>query len=112
MDEIERKEVVLAVSFQNDVKNIFEYGEETFGINAAKTMVSDVYMRVWNLDLQYLLHPECNFLPTKSKRYRNIIIGSYLIIYRILPQRVEVLKAINSKMSTQKIKAARTIKPI
>jgi len=86
----ERKQVVLSADFQNDIKSVFEYGKETFGFNAAKTFVSEIYMLVWNLDYQYLMFPEVRFLSSnKSKKYRNIILGSYLIIYRIESERVE-----------------------
>jgi len=78
-----RKKVVLSTEFQNDIKAVFEYGEDTFGFNTAKTFVSEIYMHVWNLDGQYLMFPEVRFLSTKNKKYRNIILGSYLIIYRI-----------------------------
>jgi plasmid stabilization system protein ParE len=91
-----RKKVVLSIDFQADIKTVFEYGEETFGFNAAKTFVSEIYMLVWNLDYQYLMFPEVRFLSSKSKKYRNIILGSYLIIYRIEAERVEVLRIFHS----------------
>lgn len=42
----ERKQVVLSIEFQNDIKAVFEYGNETFGFNAAKTFVSEIYMLI------------------------------------------------------------------
>ncbi|MBW8324370.1 MAG: type II toxin-antitoxin system RelE/ParE family toxin [Prolixibacteraceae bacterium] len=92
----ERKQVVLSIEFQNDIKAVFEYGNETFGFNAAKTFVSEIYMLIWNLDYQYLMFPEVRFLSSKSKKYRNIILGSYLIIYRVEAERVEVLRIFHS----------------
>ncbi len=92
----ERKKVVISTEFQKDIKDVFGYGEETFGFNAAKTFVSEIYMHVWNLDYQYLMFPEVRFLTTKDKKYRNIILGSYLIIYRIETDRVEVLRIFHS----------------
>ena len=92
----ERKRVVLSTEFQNDIKVVFEYGKETFGFNAAKTFVSEIYMLVWNLDYQFLMFPEVRFLSSKSKKYRNIILGSYLIIYRIELEQVEVLRIFHS----------------
>jgi len=95
MAEIERKEVVLTTAAQ------------TFGLIAAKAFVAEVYMSIWGLDYQYNMHPECRFLTTKSKIYHNIIQGSYLIIYRITSERVEVLRVLNSRMSIKKIRGAR-----
>jgi toxin ParE1/3/4 len=104
MAEILAKEVVLTTLAQADIKAVFEYGAETFGFIAAKAFVAEVYMSIWGLDYQYNMHPECRFLPTKSKMYRNIIQGNYLIIYRITPKRVEVLRVFNSRVSIRKIR--------
>ena len=110
MAEILAKEVVLTTLTQADIKAIFEYGAETFGFIAAKAFVAEVYMSIWGLDYQYNIHPECRFLPTKSKMYRNIIQGNYLIIYRITPKRVEVLRVFNSRVSIRKIRTTRGAK--
>jgi len=108
-----RKKVVISAEFQNDVKAVFEYGEETFGYNAAKTFVSDIYMHVWNLDGQYLMFPEVRFLITRNNKYRNIILGSYLIIYRIEVERVEVLRVFHSSQCTpQNIATVKRIKTV
>ena len=110
MAEILAKEVVLTTLAQADIKAVFDYGAETFGFIAAKAFVAEVYMSIWGLDYQYNMHPECRFLPTKSKIYRNIIQGNYLIIYRITSNRVEVLRVFNSRVSIRKIRAARGAK--
>jgi len=107
-----RKKVVISTEFQSDIKTVFDYGEETFGFNAAKTFVSDIYMHVWNLDGQYLMFPEVRFLSTKNKKYRNIILGSYLIIYRIEAEWVEVLRIFHSSQITpQNLATIKRIKP-
>jgi plasmid stabilization system protein ParE len=93
-----------------DVKDIFEYGEITFGENAAINFYEDLKLIVKNLETHYLLHPECRHLETKSKLYRNIILGAYLIIYRIKPNRIEVLRAFHGSRSPKSIKSVRKIK--
>jgi toxin ParE1/3/4 len=110
MAEILAKEVVLTTLAQADIKSVFEYGAETFGFLAAKAFVAEVYMSIWGLDYQYNMHPVCRFLPSKSKIYRNIIQGNYLIIYRITSNRVEVLRVFNSRVSIRKIQTARRSK--
>ena len=110
MVEIEEKTVKVSKWFDIDIANIFKYGEETFGYTAAKIFIGEIYNRVWNLDSMYLSYPECRHIPTRSQMYRNIILGSYLIIYRITPKQIEVLKAISSRMSISKIRGARSIK--
>ncbi len=110
MAEILAKEIVLTSLAQTDIKAVFEYGAETFGFIAAKAFVAEVYMSIWGLDYQFNMYPECRFLPTKSKMYRNIIQGNYLIIYRITPRRVEVLRVFNSRVSIRKIRGVRGAK--
>ena len=110
MAEIKRKDVVVAKIAQSDIKAVFEYGADSFGFVAAKAFVSEVYMSIWNLDCQYLMHPECRFIPTRSKMYRNVIQGNYLIIYRITPKRIEVLRVLNSQVSIRKIRTAQRTK--
>jgi toxin ParE1/3/4 len=110
MDEIQRKEVRVSAQFDIDVISLYTFGEEMFGPIAAKSFISDIYWRIWSLDQLFLLHPECRFLTTKDKRYRNIIIGSYLIIYRITPNNVDVLRILHSHSSISKIKSSRQVK--
>jgi plasmid stabilization system protein ParE len=93
-----------------DVQDIFEYGEITFGVNAALNFYEDLKLMVQNLETHYLLHPECRHLETKTKLYRNIILGAYLIIYRIRPNRIEVLRAFHGSRSPKSIKNVRKIK--
>lgn len=110
MDEIERKEVRLSEQFNLDLSYLYTFGEEVFGSIAAKSFIADIYSRIWSLDKMYLLRSECRYLPTKEKRYRNIIIGSFLIIYRITDKRVEVLRILHSHSSIKRIKSSRQIK--
>lgn len=107
MVEKQRKEVVVSSHFDQDIIDVYEYGEELFGSTAAKSFIADIYSRIWSLDQMYLLHPECRHLATKDKRYRNIIIGSYLIIYKIERDTIAVLRILHAQVSIRKIKSAR-----
>jgi plasmid stabilization system protein ParE len=108
--EIGKKEVMRSKYYLLDVQDIFEYEEITFGENAAINFYEDLKLIVKNLETHYLLHPECRHLETKSKLYRNIILGAYLIIYRIKPNRIEVLRAFHGSRSPKSIKSVRKIK--
>ena len=102
--------VVKSEEYYKDIKDVFDYGAEVFGFSAADAFFEELIYRVECLTFQYEMHPECRFIATKSRMYRNIIIGSYFIIYRITPERIEVLKAISSRMSKSKIRSTRSIK--
>jgi len=109
MAERERKEVRVSIQFDSDIQDVYRYGVELFGEIAAKTFIADIYSRIWSLDVMFGLHPESRFLVTKNKRYRNVILGSFLIIYRINPGTVDVLRIIHSHSSIRKIRKTRKI---
>jgi len=111
MAEVESKAVRISEQFGLDIEFLYIYGEEVFGAIAAKSFIADIYSRIWSLDRMYLLHVECRHLPTKNKIYRNIILGSYLIIYRITDEYIEVLRILHSHSSIRRIKSSRQIKP-
>ena len=109
--EIRNKEVVTSYSFDNfDLIDIYEYGLAEFGEKLASAFISEIYKYIEKLETEYLLHPECRHLVTKTKIYRNIILGSYLIIYRIRTNRIEVLRALHGSHSPKNIKTIRKIK--
>ena len=107
--ETTKKEVVRSIFFYKDIQDIYEHGEATFGENAATFFYEELSLNVKKLEKLYLLHPECRHLETKSKKYRNIILGSYLIIYRITTNRIEVLRAFHGSRSPKKIQKAKKI---
>ncbi len=109
MVEIQRKEVKISNQFDLDIISLYTFGEEVFGAIAAKSFIADIYSRVWSLDTMYLLHLECRHLKKNDKSYRNIILGSYLIIYRITADRIEVLRILHSHSSIRKIRTSRRI---
>ena len=108
--EITKKEVVKSIYYYKDIQEIFEYGEATFGENAALAFFDEIFADVEKLKSNYLLHPECRHLKTKTQKYRNIILGSYLIIYRISKTRIEVLRAFHGSRSPKSIVKSKKIK--
>ena len=108
--EAKQKEVVRSSFYLYDIQDIFEYGEATFGEKAAIYFYQEIKSIVKRLETDYLLHPECRHLETKTKIYRNIILGSYLIIYRIRTNRIEVLRAFHGSHSPKILKTVKKIK--
>jgi toxin ParE1/3/4 len=109
--EIKNKRIVTSKIFDDiDIPSIFYYGMETFGIKLADKFIEEIYLRIDRLETEYLIHPECHHLETKTKIYRNIILGSYLIIYRIKPNRIEVLRAFHGSRSPKIIKQIKKVK--
>jgi toxin ParE1/3/4 len=92
------------------LEQIYLYGIETFAYAAATVFIEELIVKMESLSTGYLLHPQCRHLPTKSKMYRNVIFGSYLIIYRITPGEIEVLNVLHGSRSVSAIKASRKVK--
>lgn len=108
--EVRKKEVKTSLPFNDeDLLDIYQYGEATFGKKLALNFISEIYSSIEKLETHYLLHPECRHLETKTKRYRNIILGSYLIIYRIKAHKIEVLRAFHGSRSPKYIKTIKKI---
>jgi toxin ParE1/3/4 len=99
---MDTKKLKVAVSEQygDDLKNVLQYGLETYGYSGALAFYDNIERLVANLESEYFMYPECRFLITKSKIYRNIILESYLIIYRIASDRIEVLRVFHSSICT------------
>lgn len=109
MEEQNLKVVTSKVFDFIDLPSIHEYGTLSFGIKSADYFIDDIYLRLENLSDSYYLHPECHHLETKTKKYRNIILGSYLIIYRITATQIKVLRAFHGSRSPKIIKQTRKI---
>lgn len=107
--EVAKKEVVRSSFYLKDIQDVYEYGEATFGERAALIFYEDLKLFVCDLETNYLVNPECRHLTTKTKIYRNIILGSYLIIYRIKTNRIEVLRAFHGSRSPKIIKQVRKV---
>jgi toxin ParE1/3/4 len=86
------------------------YGIETFSYTAATVFIEELILKIEQLSINYLIYPECRYLVTKSKIYRNLIYGSYLVIYRVNASRIEVLNVLHVSRSISNIKASRKIK--
>lgn len=107
--ESQKLEVVISDMALISLEQVYEYGIEMFAYTAATVFIDELIFRIEQLSINYLLHPECRYLRTKAKIYRNLIYGSYLVIYRIT-NRVEVLNVLHSSRSISSIKASRKIK--
>jgi toxin ParE1/3/4 len=108
--ESQIREVVISDVALISLEQIYEYGIETFAFTAATVFIEELILRIEQLSTNYLLYPECRYLLTKSKMYRNLIHGSYIVIYRITLTRIEVLNVLHSSRSITNIKAVRKIR--
>ena len=107
--EVEEREVVVSDLALQSLEQIYEYGIETFAISAANIFIEELFIRIAQLSTRYELYPECRYLPSKAKIYRNLIFGSYLVVYRITLTKIEVLNVLHSSRNIAVIKAAKKV---
>ena len=104
------KAVIASKYYEKHLTEVLEYGMETFGFNQAVKYYNTITHLVEGLHCNYTFHPECRHLATKSRIYRNIILDSHLVIYRITEECIEVLDIIHSASNPQKIRNVRKIR--
>jgi plasmid stabilization system protein ParE len=110
MEGPKSRQVKLSVEFIHDLDEIYQYGVETFGQAQAEHYEEVVLNLVESLAGSWNLFGECRHLRTRSKIYRWIILESHLLIYRITPTEIQMLRALHSRRSLKTIKSTRRIK--
>ena len=103
-------EVISSPNYEQHLVEILEYSIETFGHVQTGKYFDKISRLVESLATDYTHHPECRFLATKSRKYRNIILDAHLIIYRVTAERIEVLDILHSASSIRKIRDVRSIR--
>ena len=109
-ERVARKPYVTSEKFRNSRMNVYNYGIHGFGYFQAERYDKKIEQAIETLSVFYAAYPECRHLATKSQIYRNIILDSHLIIYRITDERIEVLDIIHSASSIRKIRNIRNIR--
>ncbi|OKY95798.1 MAG: plasmid stabilization protein ParE [Bacteroidales bacterium 43_36] len=113
-----QKQVITSSLFWESYDNVYVQGLDLFGFYQAELYANKIKSILYELDQTYPYYPECRHLATKSRMYRNIILDSHLIIYRITEERIEVLDIVHSievldivhsASSMRKIKKTRNI---
>jgi plasmid stabilization system protein ParE len=104
-----RKPYVVTGKFRVSRKHIYNYTLDMFGYSQAERYYDKIGKALSTLTYFYPVYPECRYLVTKSRMYRNIILDAHLIIYRITEERIEVLDIIHSASSIRKIRGVRNI---
>lgn len=104
------REVIFSNIAYQDLAEIYNYGLSTFGENLARIFLQNIYQKTDDLPTYFLSYPECRHLKTKTQIYRNIIMGKYLLICRLRPDKIEILRALDGRQKVKTIKSTRKIK--
>jgi len=90
--------------------HIYDYTVGTFGEVQAMRYWQRIDYAIDTLPDRYTYYTPCRHIPTKSLKYRNIILDAHLIIYRITAARIEVLDIVHGAMSVSRIRSVRGIR--
>lgn len=106
-----QKQVITSSSFGEsyDYDNVYVQALDLFGFYQAELYANKIKAILYELDRTYPYYPECRHLTTKSRMYRNIVLDSHLIIYRITEEQIEVLDIVHAASSMRKIKKTKNI---
>ena len=104
------REVIRSPFLTTDLVEIYQYGIETFGKVAADIFLEEINHTILGLTYKFNVYHECKYIRTKSKMYRNIVLGKYLVIYRITPNKIEVLRAFHGSRAIKVIRSSRSVK--
>ena len=110
MEGFKEKPVAFSKQYVIDTDDIYSFGLETFGEVQARKYENLIDKIASELAQSYWMYPECRHLLSKKHNYRNIILNSHLIIYRICSEKIEVLRVLHSKSSISRIRSVRKIK--
>lgn len=103
-------EIVITEHALHTVQSEFNYLKEFASEKVAQQFKTKFVEQVESILPFYLSHPECRFIPTKNKIYRNIVWGNFLLVYKILKNEILVLGIFHSKQHPKKLKSYRKIK--
>ena len=109
-EKLPRKPYAISDKFFDSRAYAYNYGIYMFGYFQAERYNRKIEEAIESLPDFYYAYPECRYLATKSRMYRNIILDAHLIIYRITSRRIEVLDIVHSASSIRKIRSSRNIR--
>ncbi|MCW5908158.1 MAG: type II toxin-antitoxin system RelE/ParE family toxin [Chitinophagales bacterium] len=105
---MEKVRIEISEFAEAELKAEYLFYYEHYSSRYAERFRTDFYKQVAAILPHPEKFPECRFLSTKGKIYRNIIWGNYLIIFRIRAQAIQVLTLFHTKQHPSKIKQTRS----
>lgn len=107
--ELLEKAIVVSELFQVHRQEIYIFGVENFGLHQAEKYQEIINQSLASLPKRFKTYPECRFLPSKNKIYRNIVLDAHLIIFKVTKSRIEVLDIIHKASSIKKIRQTKKV---
>jgi plasmid stabilization system protein ParE len=103
-------QIIVKEAALNDLEKECLYIAENYSIDYSEKFRLAFFAQIKTILPNPLKYPECRFLPTKSKIYRNIIWRNYLIVFKVKQFSIEVLVLFHTKQRPSKLKAIKSRK--
>ena len=103
-------QIIIRESALIDLEKECKYLAENYSVDYAEKFRLAFFEEIKTILPHPVIYPECRFLKTKGRIYRNIIWGNYLIIYKIKGHHIEILVLFHTKQHPKKLKRARRMR--
>ncbi|HKR05516.1 MAG TPA: hypothetical protein VJY62_12850 [Bacteroidia bacterium] len=103
-------EIVIKEFALHQLKEEYDYFKTKHSLFYAEEFRLDFFKKIYSIVPFYKSFPECRFLRTKKKIYRNVVWENYLIVFKIKPELIEILTLFHTKQNPKRLKKLRRIK--
>ena len=98
------KRLVLQPEFVSQIEDFIRYSFEEFGADSTLKLLKEIDSQIKRISVMPDANPKDKHLPsTPAKTYRNIIVKSFVITYRVTRSEVTVLD-LHHKAAVQHVK--------
>ncbi len=102
-------EIVIKEYALEQLKKEYDYYLANYSLHYAEEFRLGFFDEIYSIVPFYKSFPECRFLPTKKKIYRNIVWNNYLIVFKIKSVSLEILTLFHIKQDPGRLKKLRRI---
>jgi plasmid stabilization system protein ParE len=99
------KALKISVRYNEDLKQIYDYGNYLFGEIVAYRFIQKIQNKVAKLVAMPDANPKCRFIEsTATKTYRTIIVEKYSVLYSVTSTTIKVYAIYHQHINPPEIK--------
>jgi hypothetical protein len=102
-------EIVIKEYALEQLHKEYTYYKKEYSLSYAEEFRVSFFDRIIAISPFYKSFPECRFLRTKNKTYRNVIWNNYLIVFRVKTDCIEILSLFHTKKNPKALKRLRRV---
>jgi plasmid stabilization system protein ParE len=92
------------------LKSEYEYYKKEYSADYAEKFRLDFFSVIEKIVPHTYSYPECRFLPTKQKLYRNIVWKNYLIVFKIKKDHIDILCLFHTRQNPTRLKIVKGVR--